>query len=121
MAAKFKMESYFKDVMKDLEKGAEMQRKKAANYLKDKVKEAALSIADTGALAKSTYVKHLKRSSYVGTRAPHSFLVEFGSNPRFNKENGKYSGEMPANPIVYGTFAKEAPVVEQIMSEPWIG
>jgi HK97 gp10 family phage protein len=108
MKNSFKMESYFKDVMKDLDKGSEMQRKKAANYLKEKVKNRAMSIKDTGNLAKSTYVKHMKRSSYVGTKAPHSFLVEFGSS------------KSKPNPVVYNTFAEEAGTVERIMSEPWV-
>jgi hypothetical protein len=103
-----KLDSYFKDVMKDLNKGAEDQRKSAANYLKSKVKAKAESIKVTGHLAKSAYVKHMKASSYFGVKAPHAYLVEFGSK------------RSKANPVVYPTFAAEAATAERIMSELWV-
>jgi hypothetical protein len=129
MKSAFKMESYFKEVFADIEKGARMQRQKAATHVKGKIKAKATAIKDTGELAKSAYVKHLKYTSYAGLRAPHAFLVEFGStksNPRMTKGEGKKrkkirsTGFLPANPIVYPTFAEEAGTVERIMSEPWV-
>ena len=40
----------------------------------------------------------------VSNRARHSWLVEFGSGPRYQKKTGKYVGQMPPNPFGRSTF-----------------
>jgi HK97 gp10 family phage protein len=70
--------------------------------------EANAPIGPTGNLKKSMVVStelksHKVRAKksvivFVGSTAPHAHLVEFGTAPRY-QENGKYTGQMPANPF----------------------
>lgn len=123
------LQSFVTDTMKEIRSGADKQRKLAARHVREKIKSKALAIKVTGNLAKGVYDKHTKNSSFVGIKAPHAFLVEFGSwksSPRMTKGKGKYRkkirsvGTMPANPIVYPTFAEEEKEVERILSETWV-
>ena len=83
-----------------------------AQTIRDTAKLAAPG-GPTGNLKKSLIAKFLPSSSFGQPRtalagfdrrkAPHAWLVEFGSPGRYAKKGkhpGKYSGPMPANPVM---------------------
>lgn len=108
---KVNFESVMGDIIKDIGKAELKSRRKAALYLKNKVKKKALSRKKTGNLAKGVYKVDGANSSYIGIRAPghQAYILEYGQG------NLK-----KPHPSVYNTFAEEAGAVEQIMSEPLI-
>lgn len=104
--------SEINNFIKDFEKQERIYRLKAASHLRAVIKKKANAIKKTGNLALGVYSKNNKEASFIGIHAPayHAYLVEFG------KTNRDGSRSKP-NPIVYGTFAEEAQVVESIMSQ----
>jgi len=119
MAAKYaKFESYLDGAMKAVLTGELRNRRKASSYLKEKIKQKALDMKDTGNLAKGVYKLDAATRSYVGSSAPHSYLVEFGTVERMHK-SGKSVGVSPPRPFVYSAFAEEEGAIAAIMSEPW--
>jgi hypothetical protein len=115
-----KFESYLETAMKAVLAGEARNRKRASAHLYQKIKAKAEGMRDTGALAKGCYKLDTRAKSFVGCKAPHAYLVEFGTVERFQKTRGNKSvGASPAKPFVYPTFAEEAGAVAAIMSEPW--
>ena len=119
-ALEAKFVSHLDAVMKDIVAGETKQRKRAASFLRSKIRQKARAHKDTGEYSKGIYVKNSKGASFVGVKSPHAFLVEFGTEARTKTSTGQSVGRMPAQGIVYGTFAENAAAAEQIMSEPYI-
>jgi HK97 gp10 family phage protein len=44
-----------------------------------------------------------------GSHSPHAHLYEDGTAPRYHKETGKFTGEMPANPFLRPAWDLYAP------------
>jgi len=107
---RFTAESMFKDLEKEIARGALAQRKKAAKHIEDKIKAKARARKITGNLEDGAYTYSRGDASYVGFKPPayHAWLIEFGNY-----------GATP-KPILYPTFAEEAGEVERIMAEPWV-
>lgn len=114
-----KLVSYVTAITKELEAESRKQRRKAAAYGLQKIRQNARKHKDTGNYIKGLYTHHTQTASYVGVRAPHAYLVEFGTEERQQK-SGKSVGVMPALGLIYGTLREESGTMEQIMSEPYI-
>jgi hypothetical protein len=116
------LESNFKKVTLEIERGARKQRLAAAKVVFDAVKTKVMRVKKhSGNLVKGLYRHHTKNSSFVGFHAPgyHAWLLEFGTNERKNT-SGAGRGTMPEMPLLYPTFAEKSAEVEKILSEPWV-
>lgn len=114
---------------KEIEKGEYEQRKKAAKYLKKKLKEDVKRKYGAGDLSDGVAHVNYKTFSKVGFTKPayHAHLLEFGTDIRFarnylgHKGLQHTTGRIIADPILKPVIQREADKVFEIMSEPWGG
>jgi hypothetical protein len=136
-----RLESYIREVIRDIDKAEKRVRTKAAQHLFKKMKEKVNdqyfkgyhSIPGeppgkmTGNLQKGIGAKDID-SQYktlvgVGPPAHHAHLLEFGTVERYTPvKNGKTrrSGRVAPRPFVFPTIVEEAENVGKILSERWL-
>jgi hypothetical protein len=136
-----RLESYIKDVIRDIGKPEKKARSKAAQHLVKKMKEKVNdqyfkgyhSIPGeppgkiTGDLQKGIGSKDInsKHKTLVGVGPPayHAHLLEFGTAERYTPvKNGstRRSGRVAPRPFIFPTFQEESDVVGKILSERWL-
>ena len=115
-----KLTSYTDSVMKDLQKGERDLRRKAGVHVRGKVRakinKTTPSIPGeppgkvTGNLLKGLATKTHPSTTLVGFKPPayHARMLEFGTS------------KMAARPVLFPTFAEEAPTIKRILSGEWI-
>lgn len=118
---KLSLETYGKDVIKEMRKAERRQRTKAARYMHKKLKQEAQSrFGAESDITKGVVYRHDKEASLVGMGPPAyaAHLIEFGTDSRYTK-SGKPTGYIRADPFVFPTFDREAAATIQILSEAW--
>ena len=130
MAQPFKLNSFIKEVEKEISKAEKEQLRKAANLFKRRLRSKirSLGLVDDGNLLKGVSSVNLDHASLVGVSAPgfHALLVEYGTEERFTKGDGeersgiRSTGRMPAKPYFLPTMQESLPEIQAILREEWI-
>jgi len=112
-----RVRSFTDAIMKDLQRSDRRLRQKAGLHVKAQVKakinKGGTSIPGeppgkvTGNLLKGLAVKTHPSTTLVGFKAPayHARMLEFGTS------------KMAARPVLFPTFAEEAPTVKKILTD----
>jgi len=114
--------SYIRRINKDLAKEERLKISKAADFLKQKLKEKIeILYGKASDLYKGAASSKSKSFAKVGMGRPayHAHLLEFGTDDRYTK-TGKFSGHVAPRPFVFPTFEENADEVEKIISETWL-
>ncbi len=133
--AAFSYKSALPKVLKALDTGSTKNLRVAANHVRRKMRA---KVGDQWAPSKGprpgeppanrtnrlrkgikTAFDPKKHESFVGTTAPHSHLLEFGTVDRF-KKSGAASGEQKERPFFIPTFREETDEVIKIMETPYL-
>lgn len=132
MALNFKLNLFTDAVLKDIQKGEKDLRGKAARHLRKvvarKIKQRKISLPGeppgrvTGDLLRGLKMSNRKTVALIGFKPPaqHATILEFGGKDIREHKTGKSTGYMDARPVLFPTFAEEAPTVRKIMSGDWL-
>ena len=137
MANKFKYTSFVRDAIKRIDKGKVAKLRKAGSYMKRRLRKKlnkkqqggdASAPGDSpgkrsGTLRKgvASFIDARNATAFIGTRAPahHAHLLEFGTQARYQKRTGRYTGVQAPRPFFLPTFMEEEEEVIKIMRETW--
>lgn len=126
----FKLNSFVKDIEKDILKAEKAKLRKASNLFKRRLRSKikALQLVDEGNLLKGVSSTVLDNASIVGIGAPgfHALIVEYGTEDRRTLGKGeerkavRSTGKMPAKPFFLPTMQESATDIQNILNEEWL-
>ena len=126
----FKLNSFIKDVEKDIAKAEKAQLRKAANLFKRKLRSKirALGLVDQGNLLKGISSVNLDHASLVGISAPgfQALILEYGTAERTTLGKGekrkgiRSTGKIAPTPYFTSTLQESLPEIQKILSDEWL-